>query len=176
MSNASLFLRTSRGFAQDFWHSLLVALVVGGGLIGTYACVNASFHRIWIDLQSVHVADHHVNQTARLEVWREIKREGGMTYTVTVRRADTHEYMFSSVEPEQINYTPRANAMQPLVTSLDKWFGPPGDYEAKASGSPDYGPGNYYINTCHIKRVLLVVPFKRCVQSSVFARLPSPHP
>lgn len=170
MSDTSLLFRTSRGVAHDFWHTLLVSVIFIGGWLGLYAIVSANFQRIWIDLQSVQVSDHHVNQTPRLEAWREIKRDGVMTYTVTVRRAETHEYMFGSAEPEQINYTTRANATQPLVTSLAKWFGAPGAYQAKASGSPDYGPGNYYINTCHIKRVLLVIPFKRCVQSNVFRR------
>lgn len=170
MSETSIFRRDSRGRREDARHTLMVAALLFGMALLVINVPNWVFRWVWIDLQAVVVADHAVGDDAPLEAWRVNHRDFWGTYSVTVREAGTQRFICASGLADPFGYRAAASSVQPYVTTLDAWIGGPGQVEwCEGHG---FGPGTFFLTTCHHHNFLGLIPARRCVDSAPFVRRP----
>lgn len=162
----------------SFWcdtGQLLMPAALGLALIwGLHFALTAAFPRLWYDLQSVSVPDHAAGDDPVLTIDRAIRRDFSGRWTVAVRSAETHELVCLAPGPAKdarvlLDYRAAAARANPLRPTLSAWLR---DADALAAcEAAGFGPGGFYLTTCHTVIVAGFWPVKRCVDSPRFQRI-----
>lgn len=168
MSETSLFRRDPRGRREDARHTFRVAALMLAAALVVMNAGNWVFRRVWIDLQSVTVADHAVGDDARVEAWRVIHNDFWGAFSVTIREAGTERFICTTGLADPFEYRAAASAVQPYVTTLSGWLG--GADQVAECVTRGFGVGVFFLTTCHHHAVAGLIPARRCVDSAPFER------
>jgi hypothetical protein len=163
-----MFRRPSTTYWQDTRHGALVSVVFVGLIFAFGWVAQLAFPLTFINLQSVAVADSTVNEDPIVTAWRDIPYGGELRYSVHVRRYPDETIAFVGNLSAPIEYRHRAGLTNPLVMPLSEWM-TEGDYD-RLIESGNFGPGTYFIVTCHHGEFLGFWPVSRCVDSAAFQR------
>lgn len=144
----------------------LIFMLMSGLLFGP----SLIFRHLWIDIESMTVADHYVGEDPDVVVWRDIHRDFWGTFSVLIRRAETDSFVCMASPPGPFKYSEKAAEEQPLVRPLSTWLNSRADLQRCIENG--FGPGSYYITACHFRVVGGLRLARRCIPSTFFQRLP----
>lgn len=123
--------------------------------------------KIWINMESIEVQDiSKYPGNISMEVDRNIIRNFMGTYAVTIRNADTDQFICIATPPAPFEY--RSTSELPEHLTVSWWLG--GMNHLNRCRLEGFTTGNFYMISCHsVVSPILNLPIAgRCVESNVF--------
>lgn len=164
-----LFRRPTQGFRHDTLHTLFMATLFMGVLYMLEPALDFVFRKAFIDVQSIHVPDHQVDEDPELTVHRIIRQDYPGSFSLFFREAEHGTVACKSVFPSYFIYRKSASHVNPIHPKMSEWVASSADLEqCKSIGR--YGPGRYYVEMCHRAKLFGLITLRRCVDSPIYQR------
>jgi len=161
--------RPSRGFIEDTWHVAVIGVFIVLLIVFSKPMTDFAFRNMFIDLQSVRVQDHFVDENPKITVYRQINHDFQGSFSVNIRKASDSGVSCLTSWPTYFPYTKAASNTNPKITDMQEWVGDPDQLQAcKDNGK--YPAGIYYIDTCHRALLINLFVMQRCVSSNFYKR------
>lgn len=164
--------REPSSYWSDTKHIFLIAALIIAFMFSITPIQREVVRLFFINLKSVIVADHVVGENPEVVATRTIHNDFVGRFSVTIRRASDDGVACLMSWPDWFPYKVQKQGTPNELhypSDFRDWVGDANKLnQCIAAGR--YGPGLYYLQTCHFVKVMGPFHLHRCVDGAVYER------